>query len=292
MLYRVIAIAGGLLAGAHLLDLDDRAHYAWKEWQTPESEQALSVWLPDYQVDTEAVKIPGTKHNASGITYCPDSDSFFVVINNPTQLLELNRQLELVRTIELEGFSDTEGVAYAGPGQLIIADERKQTVALANIDKGTRTLVKSELAQITLNTNGEGNKGFEGIAVDHENKTVYAVRERDPMRLLTIDGLLDAKRNISINDPLDLSRYSFDDLSGLHFDHHSGNLLVLSDESKLITEINAQGDTVSFMDLEAGFNGLSSSVPQAEGITMDDEGNLYIVSEPNLIYRYQRIDQG
>jgi len=40
------------------------------------------------------------------------------------------------------------------------------------------------------------------------------------------------------------------------------------------------------MDLEAGFNRLKTSIPQAEGITMDDQGILYIISEPNLIYQF------
>ncbi len=298
MLLRLLVTTACLLGAgtymAHLLDLDDHLYYWWQNTTISQSEQDQAIWLPSYQIDSEAVTIPGISDNASGITFVPDTQTFFVVINQPTQLLELDRELQPIRTIKLNGFNDTEGVAYAGPGRLVIADERQQTVALATIDSNTRQLTKADLPQITLNVNGTGNKGFEGIAVDHSKQRIFAVRERDPMRLLAIDGLLDKNPAISINDPaaMDIDDFPMDDLSGLHFDNLSGNLLILSDESKLISEINARGEVVSYMDLEAGFNGLTQSVPQAEGITLDDEGHLYIVSEPNLIYRYRRQEQG
>ncbi len=79
-----------------------------------------------------------------------------------------------------------------------------------------------------------------------------------------------------------------DDLSGLHFDVNTNHLLMLSDESKTLAEIDLKGNKVSYMDLEKGFNNLNRSIPQAEGVTLDDKGNLYIISEPNLLYRYQK----
>nr|BFE92363.1 hypothetical protein GCM10020185_28990 [Pseudomonas brassicacearum subsp. brassicacearum] len=42
------------------------------------------------------------------------------------------------------------------------------------------------------------------------------------------------------------------------------------------------------MTLLGGFNGLKDTIPRAEGVTVDEAGNLYMVSEPNLFYRFEK----
>jgi uncharacterized protein YjiK len=40
--------------------------------------------------------------------------------------------------------------------------------------------------------------------------------------------------------------------------------------------------------LKKGYSGLKDDVLKAEGITMDDDGNIYIIAEPNLFYQFAR----
>ncbi|NLD01204.1 MAG: DNA-binding protein, partial [Gammaproteobacteria bacterium] len=58
--------------------------------------------------------------------------------------------------------------------------------------------------------------------------------------------------------------------------------------SKLLIEITTEGKVISFRSLARGFAGLQKGIPQAEGVNIDEDGYLYVVSEPNLFYRFTR----
>ena len=78
------------------------------------------------------------------------------------------------------------------------------------------------------------------------------------------------------------------DFSSLAIDQRTGHLLVLSDESRMLLELDPQGNPVSFISLAMVFNGLTRSIKQAEGVAMDAQGTIYIVSEPNLFYVFKK----
>lgn len=285
-----VTIMASFVGAFHHFDLDDLLFYQYQSWATPEQTQTSSIWLPNYHVEREAVVLEGVHNNLSGITYNHDTDHLWVIINSPALLIELDSSLQAKRTIALDNFHDTEAVAYAGEGRFVIADERIQAMVIATIDESTQSLDKNQLPQLTLNTRGEDNKGLEGLAINPADSSIYAVRERDPMELLNIQGLLEQSNDIRVNNAFSntVENSYWDDLSGLHYDSGTQNLLVLSDEAKLLSTINSEGVKVTHMDLEAGFGGLTADIPQAEGVTLDGDKNLYIVSEPNLIYRFKQ----
>lgn len=274
----------------YFTDWDDHLWYFWHDLRVSREVKANAIWLPDYQVDIEARKIPGIKDNASGITFDPDRKTLWVVVNNPTLLLEMDLEFRVLRRIALINFIDTEAVAYVRKGLLALCDERDQALVLARIDDHTRRLDRKTLHQLALNLSGHTNKGMEGVAVNPETLTIYTVRERDPMKLIQVSGLIDDQLIINIDTPaqIDVTDLYLDDLSGLHYDADTHHLLILSDESKMLAEIDFSGNKISYMDLEKGFCRLSHSIPQPEGVTIDDAGHLYIVSEPNLIYRFTK----
>lgn len=55
----------------------------------------------------------------------------------------------------------------------------------------------------------------------------------------------------------------------------------------MLLELDELGEQVSFMTLLSGFNGKISKKPfPGRKVAIDENGTLYMVSEPNLFYRF------
>ena len=281
----------GLLAQEYRLF--ERAWFNVQQWQKAGSGQQGSMLLADYQVDLEARVIEGLNDDVSALTFDPDRNSLFTVTNQKPQLLELSLDGELLRRIDLHGFGDAEAVEYISPGLYVITDERKQRLIKVRVDDDTTELHADQAQQFSLSIGLNGNKGFEGLAYDSAGQRLFVAKERDPMRIYEIHGFpqRDPQSPFAVHVVDDQQRDAglfVRDLSSLQFDERSGHLLALSDESRLVLELNVEGKPISSLSLLGGRNGLKRSVPQGEGIAMDNQGVLYLVSEPNLFYRFKK----
>lgn len=283
----------GMFAQEHRLF--ERAWFNVQQWQQAGSGQQGSMLLADYQVDLEARVIEGLNDDVSALTFDPDRNSLFTVTNQKPQLLELSLDGELLRRIDLHGFGDAEAVEYISPGLYVITDERQQRLIKVRVDDATTELHADQAQQFSLSIGLNGNKGFEGLAYDSAGQRLFVAKERDPMRIYEIHGFpqRDPQRPFAVHVVDDQQRDAglfVRDLSSLQFDERSGHLLALSDESRLVLELNVEGKPISSLSLLGGRNGLKRSVPQGEGIAMDNQGVLYLVSEPNLFYRFKKPD--
>lgn len=128
------------------------------------------------------------------------------------------------------------------------------------------------------------NKGLEGTAWDAKNERLYAAKERKPIVIKEVEM---SKNGITRVLPSAITA-SVSDVSGLEYYAPTDSLLVLSDESKMILEVSSEWRVRDRLFLTAEWSGLREDIPQPEGIAMDNENNLYIVSEPNLFYKFSR----
>lgn len=263
---------------------DDRLSFWVQQQQVGFAEQQQSIWLPGYRAVLQGKPLQGLEGDeVSGLTYSPESDTLFTVTGKHPQLIELTLDGQVMRRIDLHGFANPEGVEMLSNGRLAIIDERKRTLTTFKLGALTRSLEFTDLASFDLGFADAGNKGFEGIAWDSRNERVLLGKERGPLGLFSLpfpgeDGATGALQ------PVASGHLFLRDISSLTYDARTGHALVLSDESRLLLEVNEQGEPVSFISLSGGMNGLNRGIAQAEGVTMDAAGNIYIVSEPNLFY--------
>ncbi|MGV8890910.1 MAG: SdiA-regulated domain-containing protein [Pseudomonas sp.] len=279
-----VAAAYGL---AFALHWDDRGVlWVLERFESP-AERQESIWLPDYRAVIDAKVLPGMeKDEASDLAYDPQSKTLFSVMGNKPFLVELTLQGDVLRKMPLVGWSNPEGVTVMGNGLLAIVDEREHMLSIVKVDADTRELNMANFPKYDLGPSKDQNKAFEAIVWDSRNQQMLLGEERPPALFTwkSNDGqTLTGDKQKLANDELDIRN-----LSALAIDPRTGHTLVLSADSHLLLELDEKGEQVSFMTLLGGFNGLKKTIPRAEGVTMDDAGTLYIVSEPNLFYRFEK----
>jgi uncharacterized protein YjiK len=262
-------------------------------WQPVNSR---SMGLDQYQVVTEAQVIDGLTDDVSALTYDPVRKSLFTVTNKRSELIELSLDGKVLRRVALVGFGDPEAVEFISADTYVVADESEQRLIKIHLEQDTVFVDAADAEQMSIGVHMGTNKGFEGLAYDSRGKRLFVAKERDPMLIYEVHGFprFNPEESYSvhvINDPKRDAGMFVRDLSSLQYDERSGHLLALSDESRLILELDVDGRPLSTMSLSKWRQGLQKNVPQAEGIAMDDDGTLYLVSEPNLFYVFKKPTQ-
>ncbi|MGZ7455981.1 SdiA-regulated domain-containing protein [Pseudomonas sp. Ma2-10] len=280
----VVAATYGL---AFVMHWDDRGVlWVLERFESPDERQE-SIWLPDYRAVIDAKLLPGMeKDEASDLAYNPQTKTLFSVMGKNPFLVELTLQGDVLRKMPLVGWSNPEGVTVMGNGLLAIVDEREHMLSIVKVDADTRELNIANFPKYDLGPSEDQNKAFEAIVWDSRNQQMLLGEERPPALFTwkSSDGqTLTGDKQKLTSDELDIRN-----LSALAIDTRTGHTLVLSADSHLLLELDEKGEQVSFMTLLGGFNGLKKTIPRAEGVTMDEAGTLYVVSEPNLFYRFEK----
>ena len=286
--YSWLLLVGMAVYGlASLMHWDDRgALWVLERFETP-AERQESIWLPDYRAVIDAKRLPGMeKDEASDLSYSPLSKTLFAVMGKNPFLVELTLQGDVLRKIPLVGWANPEGVAVLENGLIAIVDERQHSLVIVTLTADTRQLNIADFPRYDLGPSKNQNKAFEAIAWDPRNQRLILGEERPPALFTwSSDGsqTLKGDKQRLPSDELDLRN-----LSALSIDPRTGHALVLSADSHMLLELDETGDQVSFMTLLGGFNGLADTIPRAEGVAMDEQGVLYMVSESNLFYRFEK----
>ncbi|WP_017655606.1 SdiA-regulated domain-containing protein [Fortiea contorta] len=238
----------------------------------------------------------------SAVTYNWDTDTLFVVGDGGTSVVQVTKTGQLINSMTLApgnspqgtDFYDPEGLTYVGGGKFVLVEERDRQVSLFTYVPDT-TLTKSAVQTVKLGTT-IGNIGIEGISYDPQTSGFIAVKEVTPEGIFqtgidfaagtATNGSPTTVNSTNLFDPAlaglaDFADvYALSNLPSLNGQADSSHLLVLSQESGKIVNIDRTGKIYSSLTIVSDpGNPLSVADQQHEGLTMDKNGYLYVVSE-------------
>lgn len=269
-----------LLTGMVCLGWQLYSHASTGSWASHHSS------LGNYRITLDGKPISGVDNNISSLTWSSKSDTLFSTINRPPTIVELNKQGDVLRTIPLDFVQDVETIEYVTDNTFVITDEKDYSIYVITLDDQSHVSVVKKL-QLALQKTPT-NTGFEGLAYSPVDRVFYFFKEKKPVVIYRIEGLLE-NNDLHISDDKHLQReLDVKDISGADFNAENNSLLVLSHESKNLQEVTLSGDILGEMALREGENGLTHDIKQAEGIARDGAGNLFIVGEPNLFYHFSK----
>ncbi|HEU4705241.1 MAG TPA: SdiA-regulated domain-containing protein [Sphingomicrobium sp.] len=187
---------------------------------------------------------------------------------------------------------DPEGLTYVGNGTYVVAEERYQDIALISEIGSlgdTRSFTAYPDAPTISIGPSAGNSGLEGIAYNRLTGDFYGVKETSSQTLWKIAGADFGTETATVTTLFNPGVLGLDRLSDIAVLSNGAfaaapfgdNLLILSGRSFKLLEVTQTGTVVSSFDL-SGFKSLVDPMNAGgkfEGLTLDDVGNIYLVSD-------------
>lgn len=238
---------------------------------------------------------------ASAVAYNWDTDTLFITGDGSTAIVQVSKTGQLIDTMTMAqgsspqgtDFYDTEGLTYIGGGQFVMSEERDRQLVKFTYAAGT-TLTRANTQTVKIGT-FVPNTGTEGLSFDPITGGFICLKEIDPIGIFqtnvdfaagtATNGSATTVNSINLFDPALLGFTDVADVFALsNLPVTSGpllsNLLVLSQENAQVKNVDRNGNVASTLTIVADpSDTLSVSAQQHEGITMDNNGIIYIVNE-------------
>lgn len=265
-----------------------------------------SINLGNYvNVGTYALPIqaPGVaiQYEASAVTWNRSTNTLFIIGDGGRYVQQTSLTGGVINYMALPTatgpsragveFDDPEGLAWVGGSTFVMTEERKRNVVSFNYVAGT-TLDRANTSTVTLGTT-VGNTGLEGVTYDAPSNSYILVNQAAGsgsstqnifQTSITFSGTGGSATNGSASTVNATSLFppaniGFTDLNDVYALSNvagfagaaSNNLLVLTNAGGL-KEVTRTGVVLSALTLPSG-------TTQIEGITMDDQGYIYLVSD-------------
>ncbi len=240
---------------------------------------------------------------ASGVTYNKDTDTLFVIGDGSRSITQVTKTGQYIDSMTLAtggspqgtSFYDTEGVTYVGGGKFVVVEERYRQASLVTYAPGTTLAIGDSGVQTVKLGTTTTNIGLEGVSFDPKTGGFIFAKEVTPQGIFqtTIDfaggtasnGSPSTVNSTNLFNPALVGVLDFADVFALSnipslAPAHLDSLLILSQESGKIVQVDRAGNIMSSLTLVSDpGNPLNIVDQQHEGLTMDLNGFLYVVSE-------------
>ncbi len=242
----------------------------------------VSIYSQNSPLTNYIEEVPPTEINwivddLSGVTYNISNNRIYMIENDDGTIWELNQNFDFIRTITGDNLGDEEDIIYLNNNDFgVVTEEGK--LFIGDIPEDMNSLEINNFQNIIFDQH-ENNSGAEGVAYDSLNKIFYIVKEKDPMAFYVFqrpNHINDT--TISVHIPFDAETQFYgvtEDLSSITYDYRTNRVLIVSDESQKIIDVDPVDGTI-YGELEL------DGMEQAEGICfLNDNYDLLIVGEPN-----------
>ncbi|EIE6471544.1 YjiK family protein [Escherichia coli] len=222
-------------------------------------------------------------NNLSSLTYSPHDGYLYATVNKPAKVLKISTNGAIHQIKDMPFIKDAESIEYLTENMFLAADEETSILYLLSIEKDMEVKIKESIQLDVFKE--KKNRGFEGLGWEESSYTLFAAKERKPAKLFSYK--LNLNNTSAKNEPKRKLDVNLKDISGL--DVYKNNLRVLSDESRLLINIDLLTNKKNILlNLRKGHHDLQEDVPQAEGVVTAPNGDIYIVSEPNIFYHFKK----
>ncbi len=248
------------------------------------------------------IQAPGVsiQYEASAVTWNRDTNTLFIIGDGGRYIQQVGLTGGVIDSMALPTatgtragveFDDPEGLAWVGGTTFVLTEERKRNVVRFDYAAGT-TLARANTSTVTLGTT-VGNTGLEGVTYDRPSNSFILVNQAAGnggstqnvfQTSITFSGTGGTATNgsastvnaTSLFPPANIGFSDLNDVFALSnvagfAGSASNNLLVLTNAGGL-KEMTRSGSVVSALTLPSG-------TAQIEGVTMDDRGYIYLVSD-------------
>ena len=222
--------------------------------------------------------------NASGLTFCNDTNTVFVVQDSPSKIIEINYSGQIIRKIKLNDMNDIEGITYLGNNRFAIVEESTSTIYFVSIKHDTKEISKQDTAPLHLKIPNNNHEGLSGITYDPENKALFVITEKNPKSITKI--FIGSEKQ---ETPWDLEKTDIKDASGIAYDSTTKHLFIVSKTSKNILELTSNGKVLAKLPLTKGYSNLKRTLKKPEGISIDSKNRrFFICGEKNEFYIFAK----